>query len=81
MLLPGLSLILHFGVFNFPLRGSLVQVERWLERRGTPVNRVPWIGRAWTLAWLFLPLGVLFPPPFLQGVVWPIAGIEPARTP
>jgi hypothetical protein len=64
----------------FLLHGSLVQVERWLERRGTPVNRVPWIGRVWTLAWLFLPLGVLFPPPFLQGVVWPIVGIEPART-
>jgi D-alanyl-lipoteichoic acid acyltransferase DltB (MBOAT superfamily) len=65
----------------FLLHGSLVQVEHWLERRGTPVNRLAWVGRVWTLGWLFLPLGVLFPPPFLQGVVWPIVGIEPARTP
>jgi alginate O-acetyltransferase complex protein AlgI len=39
------------------------------------VNGRGWIGRVWTLAWLALPLPILFHPPFLRAVVWPIAGM------
>lgn len=59
----------------FVLHGVLVL----LERRSKPLARAlasrPWLGRAWTLGWLALPLPILFHPPFLRGVIWPLAGI------
>ena len=61
----------------FALHGGLVAVEGGLARAGRPVDRRPWVGRAWTLAWLILPLPVLFHRPFLAGVVWPLIGIGP----
>jgi hypothetical protein len=36
---------------------------------------VAWVGRAWALAWLVLPLPILFHRPFLAGVLWPLLGI------
>jgi alginate O-acetyltransferase complex protein AlgI len=64
---------LPFGYFL--LHGGLTLAEGWLARRGWAVDRVPWIGRVWTLGWLVLPLPLLFHPPFLAGVVWPLIGI------
>jgi alginate O-acetyltransferase complex protein AlgI len=52
----------------FLLHGGLVLFER-RSGAGGP-------GRRWTLIWLLLPLPLLFPPPFLQGVVWPLIGIR-----
>ncbi|MGZ5433469.1 MAG: hypothetical protein ACXWH7_11125 [Thermoanaerobaculia bacterium] len=47
----------------FLLHGVLVGLER----------RFPCLAsRAWTLFWLVAPLPVLFHPPFLRGVVWPL---------
>jgi alginate O-acetyltransferase complex protein AlgI len=60
----------------FALHGGLVLAERRLARAGCPVDRVPWSGRAWTLAWVLVPLPVLFHRPFLAGVVWPLIGIH-----
>jgi hypothetical protein len=60
----------------FALHGALMMVEGRLARAGRPVDRVPWIGRAWTLGWLLAPLPILFHRPFLAGVVWPLVGIE-----
>ena len=57
----------------FALQGALVLVERALERRGRALEG--WIGRAWTVVWLALPLPLLFHRPFLAGVVWPLIGI------
>jgi hypothetical protein len=57
----------------FMLHGALVLVERTLAKRGHPL--VGWVGRVWTIAWLVLPLPLLFHRPFLAGVVWPL--IEP----
>jgi alginate O-acetyltransferase complex protein AlgI len=65
--LPSLYFILH---------GTLVLVERRLERAGWPINSVPWVGWVWALAWLALPLPILFHPPFLRGVVWPLLGLD-----
>jgi hypothetical protein len=36
---------------------------------------LPWVGRPWALAWLVLPLPILFHRPFLAGVLWPLIGI------
>jgi len=58
----------------FALQGALMLIERALERAGSPVHRTAWIGRLWTLAWLVLPLPILFHRPFLAGVVWPLLG-------
>jgi alginate O-acetyltransferase complex protein AlgI len=60
----------------FVLHGALVLAERGLERARCPINSVPWLGRLWVLAWLALPLPILFHPPFLRGVVWPLLGME-----
>jgi alginate O-acetyltransferase complex protein AlgI len=56
----------------FLLHGALVLLERAMERRGRPIGRYGWAARAWTLAWLALPLPLLFHPAFIQGVVWPL---------
>src|SRR5262245_57211861 len=58
----------------FLLHGGLVVVESALA--GWPVDRRPWMGRLWTVAWLVLPLPLLFHRPFLTGVLWPIVGAE-----
>jgi len=31
--------------------------------------------RAWALFWLIAPLPILFHPPFLRGIVWPLVGL------
>jgi len=56
----------------FALHGLLRLAEQGLERSGHPISRHAWIGRAWTLFWLVLPLPILFHRPFLSGVVWPL---------
>ncbi len=61
----------------FALHGGAMLAEGSLEARGAPVNARPWFGRAWTIAWLLLPLPILFHPPFLHGVVWPLVGLSP----
>ncbi len=58
----------------FALHGLLRLAETRLERAGHPVWHRAWIGRAWTLFWLALPLPILFHRPFLAGVVWPLLG-------
>lgn len=57
----------------FALHGGLMLIERELTRRGRPPRG--WAGRAWTLFWLATPLPILFHPPFLGSVVWPLIGI------
>ena len=58
----------------FLIHGVLVVIERstslgsWLSLR-------PALSRVWTLGWLVLPMPILFHPPFLEGVVWPLIGI------
>lgn len=66
----GLPLI-YFG-----LHALAMQIEQLLEERGMPLYRVAWIGRAWVLLWLILPLPLLFHPAFLAGVVWPLIGFR-----
>jgi alginate O-acetyltransferase complex protein AlgI len=58
----------------FALHGLLRLAEQGLERAGHPIYRHAWIGRAWTIFWLVLPLPILFHRPFLAGVVWPLLG-------
>jgi alginate O-acetyltransferase complex protein AlgI len=58
----------------FALHGGLVAVERRLA-----LDRHPTFARLWTLFWLAAPLPLLFHPPFLDGVVWPLVGMETRR--
>lgn len=58
----------------FALHGLLRLAEQGLERAGHPISRHAWIGRAWTIFWLVLPLPILFHRPFLAAVVWPLLG-------
>jgi alginate O-acetyltransferase complex protein AlgI len=50
----------------FALHGGLVALERKWQR--TP-------GRVWTLSWLALPAPLVFHPPFVRGIVWPLIGL------
>jgi hypothetical protein len=50
-------------------------IEDRLARAGHAINQVPWVGRAWALAWLMLPLPMLLHRPFLAGLLWPPIGI------
>jgi len=59
----------------FVLHGLLVSIERRWKKRGKPISARP-VGRhLWTLVWLALPMPILFHPPFLQAVVWPLIGM------
>ena len=58
----------------FLLHGVLLLVERALAARGRPIRGVA--GRVWTVAWLAGPMGILFHPPFLRGVLWPLLGVS-----
>ncbi len=58
----------------FLLHGGLVLVERRLAAAGSGPERWGIAGRVWTAAWLVGPLPLLFHGPFLDGVVWPLAG-------
>ena len=60
----------------FVLHGALVLTERHLERIGWPIDRAGWLAHVWTIGWLLVPLPILFHPYFIQGVVWPLIGIE-----
>jgi alginate O-acetyltransferase complex protein AlgI len=51
----------------FLLHGALVAVERRMERPP---------GRLWTIFWLAAPMPLVFHPPFLRGVVWPLVGLQ-----
>ncbi len=59
----------------FALHAALVLAEGRLARAGHPIDRIAWAGRAWTLAWLVVPLPILFHRPFLAGVAWPLIGV------
>lgn len=70
------SVMEGFGwpMLYFVLHGLLVVAER-STRLGAWLAAHPWSGRAWTLLWLALPMPILFHPPFLKGVVWPLVGV------
>ena len=59
----------------FAVHGILVTVER---RTGLDdaLERRPILARAWTLFWLAAPMSILFHPPFLRGIVWPLVGVH-----
>ncbi len=60
----------------FLLHGTLVLVERGLEKRGRAVTGWGVLSHLWVLGWLAVPAPVLFHLPFLRGVVWPLIGLE-----
>ncbi|KAF0244411.1 MAG: hypothetical protein FD180_2532 [Planctomycetota bacterium] len=60
----------------FALHGGLMLTEKALEKGGRAVSRSKAFGRAWVIFWLVSPLPVLFHVPFLNGVVWPIIGMQ-----
>jgi alginate O-acetyltransferase complex protein AlgI len=60
----------------FALHGLLVLLERHLEKTGRPVSSWGWVAHLWVIGWLVVPLPILFHPPFLRGVVWPLIGLR-----
>ena len=60
----------------FALHGLLALLEGRLERAGRAVSSWGWAVHLWVLGWLALPLPLLFHPPFLRGVVWPLVGMS-----
>lgn len=60
----------------FLLHGGLVLLERRLATLGRPLTG--WTGRVWAWFWLAAPLPLLFHPPFLAGIFWPLIAIPPS---
>jgi hypothetical protein len=50
-------------------------IEGRLVRAGHMIDRMPWVGWAWTLTWLVVPRPMLFHRPLLVGVIWPLIGM------
>ncbi len=75
-----LSLPVHAGfglpTLYFLLHGALVLVEEALAARGRPVESRGVLAHVWTLTWLGAPVLLVFHPPFLEGVVWPLLGVR-----
>lgn len=61
----------------FAMHGGLVAFERRENRNGAINEAPPSSHRLRTLAALILPLPLLFHPPFLRAVVWPLVGLTP----
>ncbi|MEX1095748.1 MAG: MBOAT family protein [Planctomycetales bacterium] len=57
--------LLYFALHALAMRLEARFFVRAFARR-------PWLGRLWTLAWLALPLPLLFHPPFVNGVIAPL---------
>ncbi len=57
----------------FAIQAVGMFAEANLEHRGW--MRRPWLARVWTGLWIVLPMPILFHTPFLEGCVWPLAGI------
>ena len=60
----------------FAIHAALVLLETALGNAGHDRGRRPWLGRAWTAACFLVPLPLLFHPPFLRGVLWPLIGVR-----
>lgn len=69
----------------FALHALAMEMEsRWQRRQPPIVGAMPGVignhryrlllSRLWTVAWLLVPLPLLFHLPFLRGVVWPLIG-------
>lgn len=58
----------------FALHALGVSIERWRRRAGRPISGRG--GRVWTLAWVILPLPLLFHDRFVEGVLWPLLGVS-----
>jgi alginate O-acetyltransferase complex protein AlgI len=59
----------------FALHAAAMLIEQRLAAGGHAIATRAWLGRAWAVAWLLVPLPILFHRPFLAGVVWPLLGI------
>jgi len=61
--------------FGLPLLYFAIHgVMMFVESRSQTIEQNVWAGRAWTLAWVILPVSILFHRPFLEGCVWPLFG-------
>lgn len=60
----------------FAIHAGLVLIEKALADTGHEVGHRPWLGRAWTAACLLVPMPLLFHPPFVKGVLWPLIGVR-----
>jgi alginate O-acetyltransferase complex protein AlgI len=58
----------------FLLHVLAMQIEHDLAKRGHRIDAVQWRGLLWAIAWLVVPLPMLFHRPFLEGCVWPLIG-------
>lgn len=87
----GFSGLLHEMAISLPVaagygRPTLYFLVHGLATRVEPrlrdgFARRPWLAHAWTLAWLAIPLPLLFHGPFLHGVVWPLLGLADPAAP
>ena len=59
----------------FFLHGGLVFLERSTGLK-TFLQTRPILARIWTLSCLALPMPILFHRPFLEGIVWPLIGVQ-----
>jgi hypothetical protein len=56
----------------FFIHGILLLIEKVLAQKGLPIGKNKWVGRAWVMFWLALPMPILFHKAFIKGVVWPL---------
>ncbi|MBK9387578.1 MAG: membrane bound O-acyl transferase family-domain-containing protein [Planctomycetes bacterium] len=71
-----ISVPVHAGyggpMLYFALHGVLVQLEPRIARRQRWLREGTWIAHVWVIAWIALPLPILFHAPFVEGVLVPL---------
>lgn len=74
----GFSGVLHEIAISLPVNAGFGLPLLYFLTQGTSllVQRRVGISRVWTLATLILPMPLLFHTPFLDGVVWPLIGMQ-----
>jgi hypothetical protein len=60
----------------FIIQGCAVAAEKKMEKQSITLLKNKLIAKLWVLFWLIAPIYFLFPSPFIEQVVWPLANLN-----
>jgi D-alanyl-lipoteichoic acid acyltransferase DltB (MBOAT superfamily) len=61
----------------FIIQGCAVLAEKKMEKQNLVLRENRLLAKLWVLFWLIAPIHFLFPTPFIEQIVWPLANLNP----